>query len=131
MRFEKAQDPRNTVRGLARALELLEEVSPGIRLVGGQWTSGSGASAEPIELSMEWLVRKLGSRSGGTRRAILESLEFGVSPSRGCSRFRPSWRATRTSQRTMPGESVAWWATTRCRRWRTAAVERPWVNRER
>ena len=35
MRFEKSQDPLNTVRGLARALELLEEVSPGIRLVGG------------------------------------------------------------------------------------------------
>ena len=35
MRFEKAQDPANTVRGLARAIELLREVSPGIRLVGG------------------------------------------------------------------------------------------------
>ena len=35
MRFEKSQDPVNTVRGLARALELLEQVSPGIRLVGG------------------------------------------------------------------------------------------------
>jgi len=35
MRFEKAQDPVNTVRGLARAVEILREVSPGIRLVGG------------------------------------------------------------------------------------------------
>ena len=35
MRFEKAQDPANTVRGLARAIELLQELSPGIRLVGG------------------------------------------------------------------------------------------------
>ncbi len=35
MRFEKAQDPANTVRGLARAIELLQEISPGIRLVGG------------------------------------------------------------------------------------------------
>ena len=35
MRFEKAQDPVNTVRGLARAVELLEQVSPGIRVVGG------------------------------------------------------------------------------------------------
>ena len=35
MRFEKAQDPANTVRGLARAVALLREVSPGIRLVGG------------------------------------------------------------------------------------------------
>ncbi len=35
MRFEKSQDPVNTVRGLARAIELLEQVSPGIRLAGG------------------------------------------------------------------------------------------------
>ena len=35
MRFEKAQDPVNTIRGLERALALLQEVSPGIRLVGG------------------------------------------------------------------------------------------------
>src|SRR6185295_5750761 len=35
MRFEKAQDPANTIRGLARAIELLELVCPGIRLVGG------------------------------------------------------------------------------------------------
>jgi hypothetical protein len=35
MRFEKSQDPANTVRGLARAVELLQELSPGIRLVGG------------------------------------------------------------------------------------------------
>src|SRR5580700_2585447 len=35
MRFEKSQDPTNTVRGLARALELLREVSPGIKLIGG------------------------------------------------------------------------------------------------
>ena len=35
MRFEKSQDPHNTVRALARALELLPLLSPGIRLVGG------------------------------------------------------------------------------------------------
>ena len=35
MRFEKAQDPHNTVRALARALDLLPLLSPGIRLVGG------------------------------------------------------------------------------------------------
>ncbi len=35
MRFEKSQDPVNTVRGLARAIELLEQVSPGIRLASG------------------------------------------------------------------------------------------------
>jgi len=35
IRFEKAQDPANTVRALARAVELLREISPGIRIVGG------------------------------------------------------------------------------------------------
>ena len=35
MRFEKAQDPHNTVRALARAIDLLPLISPGIRLVGG------------------------------------------------------------------------------------------------
>jgi len=35
MRFEKAQDPVNTIRGLERAFTLLQEVSPDIRLVGG------------------------------------------------------------------------------------------------
>src|SRR5579885_2296587 len=35
MRFEKSQDPANTVRGLARAVELMQELSPGARLVGG------------------------------------------------------------------------------------------------
>ncbi len=35
MRFEKAQDPHNTVRALARAVDLLPLLSPGIRLVGG------------------------------------------------------------------------------------------------
>ena len=28
MRFEKSQDPANTVRALARAVELLQELSP-------------------------------------------------------------------------------------------------------
>ena len=35
MRFEKSQDPANTVRGLARAIEILRESSPGLRIVGG------------------------------------------------------------------------------------------------
>ncbi|MBV8865095.1 MAG: hypothetical protein JO210_06805, partial [Acidobacteriaceae bacterium] len=35
MRFEKAIDPENTVRGLARAIDLLREVSPNARPAGG------------------------------------------------------------------------------------------------
>jgi phenylalanyl-tRNA synthetase beta chain len=84
MRFEKAQDPANTVRGLARAIELLREISPGIRLVGG------------VADQMREMIRAAGHRTsarlagaqagprGRTRRGarILESLEFGVTEPR-------------------------------------------------
>ena len=61
MRFEKSQDPVNTVRGLARAIELLAEVSPGIRLVGGVADRKADfKTPAPIELSVDWLSRKLG-----------------------------------------------------------------------
>jgi len=99
MRFEKAQDPVNTVRGLARAAELLQQVSPGIRAVGGladcrsEWKKPA-----PIELRMDWLMRKLGREiSSGEVRSILESLMFGVTES-GAGTFVvtvPSWRATK------------------------------------
>jgi phenylalanyl-tRNA synthetase beta chain len=99
MRFEKSQDPTNTVRGLARALELLEQVSPGIRLVGGLADShGDLKAAAPIELTVDWLRAKLGrDLDAREARSILQSLEFGVEePAPG--RFLvtvPSWRATK------------------------------------
>src|SRR5258705_8613728 len=59
MRFEKAQDPVNTVRGIARAIELLRELSPGIRVVGGVAYSWHRAPAPPrIRLPHDWLERK-------------------------------------------------------------------------
>ena len=61
MRFEKSQDPHNTVRALARAIELLPMLSPGIRLVGG--LADHHAEFEPppgISLDLDWLARKLG-----------------------------------------------------------------------
>src|SRR4051794_16119953 len=61
MRFEKAQDPVNTVRGIARAIELLREISPGIRTAGGVADRMRPLSPAPvIELPLEWLARKLG-----------------------------------------------------------------------
>src|SRR5260370_6442595 len=80
MRFEKSQDPVNTVRGLARALELLEQVSPGIRLVGGVADRKAELRTPPaIELEVDWLARKLGRGVDAVEaRAILESLQFGV-----------------------------------------------------
>ncbi len=99
MRFEKSQDPVNTVRGLARAAELLEQVSPGIRLVGGLADRKAPLKSPPsIDLAVDWLARKLGRPlAAGDVRAILESLEFGVSET-APGRFSvtvPTWRATK------------------------------------
>jgi phenylalanyl-tRNA synthetase beta chain len=99
MRFEKSQDPVNTVRGLARAIELLEQVSPGIRLVGGVADRKAEFKAPPaIELRVDWLSKKLGRPLAAAEvRGILESLEFGVretAPGH-FSVTVPSWRATK------------------------------------
>ena len=95
MRFEKAQDPRNTTRALARALELLPSISPGIRLVGGLADVHAQFKPAPvIPLDLDWLARKLGRKLEPNEvRRILESLQFEVSDD-----FQvtvPSWRATK------------------------------------
>jgi len=99
MRFEKAQDPANTVRGLARAIELLQEISPGIRVVGGVAESRrESAPPAPIDLSLDWLERKLGrSIAAEEVRDILERLQFRViEPEPRLFRVSvPSWRATK------------------------------------
>jgi len=99
MRFEKSQDPMNTVRGLARARELLEQVSPGIRVVGGVADRKAELKNPPlIELTVDWLARKLGrSVTAAEVRAILESLDFGVTEKTPghFSVTVPSWRATK------------------------------------
>jgi phenylalanyl-tRNA synthetase beta chain len=99
MRFEKAQDPHNTVRALARAIELLKELSPGIRLVGGLAdTKRQLQEPSPISLKLDWLARKLGrSLEPKEVRRILESLSFGVAEvnPQVFSVSVPSWRATK------------------------------------
>ncbi|MBI5084969.1 MAG: phenylalanine--tRNA ligase subunit beta [Acidobacteria bacterium] len=99
MRFEKAQDPANTVRALARAVALFQQVCPGIRVVGGLVDSFQAPAAPaPIQLPMEWLVRKLGRPIEAAEvRRILESLEFGVAePRPGVFAVSvPTWRATK------------------------------------
>lgn len=99
MRFEKSLDPENTVRGLARAVELLKLVTPGIRLVGGVSDSrGPHSQLKPIDLPVDFVNRKLGETLTSTRiAAILESLGFGVeTASTGHLLVRvPSWRATK------------------------------------
>jgi phenylalanyl-tRNA synthetase beta chain len=99
MRFEKSQDPVNTIRGLRRALALLEEVSPGIRLAGGVTdVYGPLPAPRPIELSLDWLNRKLGTDIPAAKvRKILESLEFRVEETapRIFVVTPPTWRATK------------------------------------
>jgi len=99
MRFEKAQDPANSIRGLKRALELLEQISPGIRVVGGAAdVYRPQAAPAPIELPLDWLDRKLGRAIPAAEvRRILESLEFRVDSTgpRALSVIPPSWRATK------------------------------------
>lgn len=95
IRFEKSQDPANTVRGLARSLELLQEVSPGIKLVGGLTDAYQGPKPlESIKLPLDWLNRKLGCEVPPAEvRRILEALEFEVDES--FNVIVPSWRATK------------------------------------
>ncbi|MBI4875381.1 MAG: phenylalanine--tRNA ligase subunit beta [Acidobacteria bacterium] len=99
IRYEKSQDPVNTLRGLARAIELFAMVSPGIRIVGGlEDCKKELAVPQPIALPMEWLLRKLGRAIAAEEvRDILERLHFGVAePEPGVFSVRvPSWRATR------------------------------------
>jgi phenylalanyl-tRNA synthetase beta chain len=99
MRFEKAQDPHNTVRALARAMDLLPLLSPGARLVGGLADSGAPLrQPAPISLDLVWLARKLGRTLDAAEVIrILESLAFKVTeaaPGK-LTVTIPSWRATK------------------------------------
>lgn len=98
MRFEKAQDPENTVRAIARALELLLEVCPEARVVGGVGDVYFPLpQPEPIALPHAWLERKLGRKIAQEEvQQILASIGFGVEKMEGGLLVRvPSWRATK------------------------------------
>ncbi len=99
MRYEKSQDPVNTVRGLARMVELLHQVSAGTQVTGGLTdVARPMTTPPPITLPMDWLVRKLGRKVAPSEvHQILERLDFGVSvPEPGVfSVTVPSWRATK------------------------------------
>ena len=65
------------MRGLARAVELLQELSPGIRLVGGlaDQTRADRAAAADRAADLDWLARKLGREVDADEvRDILERL---------------------------------------------------------
>lgn len=99
VRFEKSLDPENTVRGLARSIELLRQVCPGIRVIGGVADTRAPLRAiAPIRLPIRFVVRKLGkdiSREEITR--ILTALGFGVSEAGDAELIVsvPTWRATK------------------------------------
>jgi len=99
MRFEKSLDPENTTRALARAIELLAEVSPGIRMVGGVVDNrGPVPVRKLIEMPMTFLTRKLGKAVPPPEvTRILTALGFEVSESAPAvlSVRVPTWRATK------------------------------------
>ncbi|MBV9762969.1 MAG: phenylalanine--tRNA ligase subunit beta [Acidobacteriaceae bacterium] len=99
VRFEKALDPENTVRGLARAVELFQEVCPSARPVGG-FADDRGVlrPVGPILLPVNFVSRKLGTRVTLQRVvAILRALGFTVSEPQAETLIVtvPSWRATK------------------------------------
>ena len=99
IRFEKSQDPHNTVRALARAVELMPLVSPGARVHGGLADlSRELRDPAPVVLDLDLLARKLGRRIEPEEvRRILETLQFQVeeiNPNTFSVRI-PSWRATK------------------------------------
>lgn len=98
MRFEKSQDPANTVRGIARAVELLKLTCPELKIGGLTDVKRMPGALPPIPLKIEWLSRKLGKTLTLDEVAgILTSLEFGVVrvDDSTLSVTVPSWRATK------------------------------------
>jgi phenylalanyl-tRNA synthetase beta chain len=99
MRFEKGQDPENTVRALARAVELLKQISPGCQAAQQPIDEYARKSTPPkIQLDIDWAERKLG-RPLMTDEVtnIFKALAFGVEQTspRQLLLTVPSWRATK------------------------------------
>jgi phenylalanyl-tRNA synthetase beta chain len=98
MRFEKSQDPENTLRAIARGIELLQQVCPGIQVAGG--AADARAEAKPltvISLQLDWLSRKLGREVPKSEVIlILQYLAFRVEDEGESLRVTvPTWRATK------------------------------------
>lgn len=99
MRFEKAQDPANTVRALARAIALMKVVCPEARLE-GRLTDDYRSLPKPqiIGLNLDMVDRKLGRPVRESEVSeILERLQFGVrhAAPRELEVTVPTWRATK------------------------------------
>jgi phenylalanyl-tRNA synthetase beta chain len=98
MRFEKGQDPENTVRALARAIELLKQISPGSHAAPPIDVYARKSTPPKIQLDIDWAERKLG-RKLSTEEVIniFKSLVFGAEQldARKLLLTVPSWRATK------------------------------------
>ncbi len=99
MRFEKALDPENTVRGLARAVELIAGICPAARARGGiSDARGAVTAPDPIRITVDFISKKLGKQLGEEQiRNILSALGFGVEAvgPKTLLVSIPSWRATK------------------------------------
>ncbi|MBV9406368.1 MAG: phenylalanine--tRNA ligase subunit beta, partial [Acidobacteriaceae bacterium] len=99
IRFEKSLDPENTVRGLARAVELFQSVSPGARVIGGLTDArGSTRRVPPILLPLSFVVRKLGKQVTQQQVSrILHALGFEARETAPelLTVTIPTWRATK------------------------------------
>ncbi|HZS25715.1 MAG TPA: phenylalanine--tRNA ligase subunit beta [Candidatus Angelobacter sp.] len=98
MRFEKGQDPENTVRAVARAVDLLKEISPGSQAAQPLDNYARKLPLPKITLDLDWAERKLG-RKLSTEEVIniFKALAFGVEQphARKLLLTVPSWRATK------------------------------------
>ncbi len=98
MRFEKGQDPENTVRALARAVELLKQISPGSQAAQPVDVYARKSTPPTIQLDIDWAERKLGRKlSTDDVINIFKALAFGVEQAgtRKLVLTVPSWRATK------------------------------------
>jgi phenylalanyl-tRNA synthetase beta chain len=98
MRFEKGQDPENTARALARAVELLQELSPGSQAAQPIDNYARKVTPPKITLNLDWAERKLGRKLSTDEVVnIFKALAFGVEQpgARKLLLTVPSWRATK------------------------------------
>src|SRR6266700_2713395 len=101
MRFEKGQDPENTMRGLVRAVELLKQISPGCEPSVPIDSYARKATDTQILLDLDWAEKKLGRKlSTDEVVKIFKSLVFGVEAGEDAGARKlliavPSWRATK------------------------------------
>jgi phenylalanyl-tRNA synthetase beta chain len=99
MRFEKSLDPENTVRGLARAVELFRSVCPGIQVAGGITDNRAPLTPAPaISFPVRFVSRKLGKDVTQQEiTQILSALGFSVAETAPemLTVSVPTWRATK------------------------------------